>query len=99
RLATALERLDALHGGPHELLDAGEALRAALLADLEDAVLGLVQQLGRVHPALVRLADERRTGLDQAALERLLLDDLGMVLDVGRCGDRVDEERDILLPA
>ena len=60
RLAAALQRLDALHRRPHQLLHAREALQPALLAHLEDLLLGVVEQLfGRGAP-LERLGDDRR---------------------------------------
>ncbi len=44
------ELLDALHAAPEEFLDPVEALAAMLLADLEDPLLGVVEQLARRAP-------------------------------------------------
>ena len=98
-LPAALQRLDALHRRPHQLLHAREALQSALLAHLEDPLLRVVEQLlGRRAP-LEGLRDDRGGGLDEAAQERLLLHDLRVVLDVRRGGDRVDQLADVLLAA
>src|SRR3954447_19063235 len=58
RLAAALKRLDTLHRRPHQLLDACEAASTLLLADLEDLLLGFIEQLGGLRPALERLAHD-----------------------------------------
>jgi hypothetical protein len=94
-----VKRLDALHRGPHELLDAREPASPLLLADLEDPLLCLVEQLGGLGAPLERLADDRRRDLDQAPEERLFANDARVELDVGGRRDRVDEERDVLLAA
>ena len=46
RSAATLNLFDPFHGGPQQLLDAREALGASTLIDLEDLVLGFVEQLG-----------------------------------------------------
>ena len=99
RLAAALQRLDALHRRPHQLLHAREALQPALLAHLEDSLLRVVEQLLGRGAALERLGDDRRGGLDQAAQQRLLLHDLRVVLDVRRRRHRVDQLADVFLAA
>ena len=71
----------------------------ALLRDLEDLLLGDVEQLGGGLPALERLADDRRRDLDEPAQQRLLADDLRVVLDVRRGRHGVDEEADVVLAA
>ena len=71
-LAAALQRLDALHRRPDQLLDAREALQPALLADLEDLLLRVVEQLVGRRAPLERLADDRRRHLDEPAQQRLL---------------------------
>ena len=98
-LATALERFDALHRRPEELLDAGEPFLAALLRDLEDLVLGVVEQLGRLQAAFERLGNDRRRHFDEAAEECLLADDARVILDVRRRRHGVDEEADVVLAA
>ena len=99
RLAAALQRFDALHRRPEQLLDAREAVARLLLADLEDLRLGFVEQLGRGARALERLGDDRRRDLDQPAEDRLLANDLRVVLDVRRRRHGVDEEADVVLAA
>jgi hypothetical protein len=96
-LAAALERLDPLHRRPHELLDAGEAAGALLLTDLEDPLLGLIEQLRRLRPSLERLGDDLRRDLDEVPEQRLLTHDARVKLHVGRRRNRVDQERDVFL--
>ena len=94
-----MDRLDALHRRPEELLDAREALARALLRDLEDLRLGDVQQLVGCLAATERLGDDLGRDLDQPSEKRLLLDDASVVLDVRRRRHRVDEEADVILAA
>ena len=49
--------------------------------------------------ALERLGDDRRRDFDQPAQDRLLADDLRVVLDVRRRRHRVDEKADVVLAA
>ena len=49
--------------------------RPRCCADLEDPLLGVVEQLGRRAPAVERLGDDLGRDLDQAAEQRLLADD------------------------
>src|SRR4029079_968515 len=95
RLAAALERFDALHGRPHQLLDAREAAAALLLTDLEDFLLGLIEQFCSLRPPFERFADDRRGDFDQATKQRFLADYPRVELDVCRRGHRVDEKRDV----
>ncbi len=99
RLAAALQRLDALHRRPHQLLHAREALQPALLAHLEDPLLRVVEQLFGGGATLESLGDDRRRRLDESPKERLLLHDLGVILDVGRRGHGVDQLTDVFLAA
>ncbi len=99
RTASTLDLLDPLHRRPEELLDAHEAFRPATLIDLEDLVLGFIQQLGGWRGGLEGLRNNRCGNFDQASSERLLANDLGVVLDVCRGGNRVDEKSDVILAA
>src|SRR5947209_8195733 len=47
RTTATLDLFDPLHRRPKQLLDARETFRAAALIDLEDSMLGCVEQLGR----------------------------------------------------
>ena len=49
--------------------------------------------------AVVRFGDDRGGGLDQAAEDRLVFDDLGVELDVGRGGDGIHQLGEVLEPA
>lgn len=80
------ESLDLRHRGHHQVADAGEALANALVRDLEDAGLGLIEQRrGLVLPRVALLLD--LTGrADQPAQDRLLVHDPDVVFDVRRGG-------------
>ena len=95
-LAAPGQRLDALHRRPEQLLDAGEVDAARRLPELQNPVLGRVEQLGGRGPPLKRLAHDPRGDLDEPPQERLFAHDAGVILDVGGGGDGVDEERDIV---
>src|SRR4029079_13087716 len=93
----ALDLLDALHRRPKQLLDAGESFRAPALVDLEDLVLGFVEELGGRRARLESLGDDGGGNFDQPAPKRLLTHDSRVVLDVGRGGNGVDEKADVIL--
>ncbi len=70
------------------------------LCDLEDAVLGLVQDLVHLPLAgLVGVADDLGRRLDEAPQQRPLPHDAGVVLDVGGRGDRVQQLDQVLQAA
>src|SRR6185437_2170328 len=81
------------------LLDAGEPFVAPLLRDLENLGFGGVEQIVGGRMAVVGLGDDRGGGLNQPAENRLVFDDLGVELDVGRGGNRVDQLGQILQTA
>jgi hypothetical protein len=62
--ASGTQKLDALHRAPQQRLDAHKAFAAAIVVELEDLVLGEVQQFRDISGALVPFADERRGGLN-----------------------------------
>jgi hypothetical protein len=66
-----------------------------VLGDLEDRSLGLIEQLVGVLLGVVGAAEDLGRRLDQPAQRRFLLDDLGVVLDVGRARDAVGQRRDV----
>ncbi|MCK7489687.1 MAG: hypothetical protein MZU79_05190 [Anaerotruncus sp.] len=68
-----------------------EAGLDALLGDLDDGRLGRVEQLVGVLLLVVAVLDDAGGGQDQAPEQGLLLDDLGVVLDVEVAGDAVEE--------
>jgi hypothetical protein len=99
RSITLLERFNALHRGPEHLLDAGEAVIPALLGNLEDLRLGVVEQLRGARLLGVGLGDDLGGGLDQPPLDRLFLEDPRVELDVRGRGHRVDQLAEINLTA
>ena len=99
RLAAALQRFDALHRRPEQLLDAREAVLRLLLRDLEDSRLGFVEQLLRGRASVEGFGDDRRRHFDEAAKNRLLANDARVILDVRRGRHRVDEKADVVLAA
>ncbi len=87
-----LQALDVLERRPEDLLDPDEALALVALGDLEDARLGLVEDLVDVALALlVDVPDDLRRLLHEPAQQRLVADDACVVLDVGGGRNRVDE--------
>ena len=91
-LGEPLDRLETLIG---DRLHRHEALAQPVLRDPEDQALRLVQDVVRVLARLVRRRDDPAAGLDQAAQDRLLLDDAGVVLDVGGARNPVEEGGDV----
>src|ERR1700682_3660845 len=75
RTTSALDLLAPLHRRPEKLLDAHEAFGPATLVDLEDLVLGFVEQLSRGRGGLERFRNNGRRDLDKAAAQCLLTND------------------------
>ncbi len=96
RLAAGMERFDALHRRPQQLLEADEALGLARLRDQEDPLLGAVEDLVGEALGLVGLLHDARGGLDQPAEQRLVADDLRVVVDVRRGGHDVEQVGEVL---
>ena len=67
-----------------------------LLGDREDLGFGDVEQVVRGGVAVVGFGDDRGGGLDQPAEDRLVADDLGVELEVGRGGHRVHQLGQVL---
>ena len=96
--ARLVELRDALEALLEEHLDVREVARRALLAELEDDLLGAIDEVGRL--ALVALLPEPHDLLartDEPAERRHLLDDPRVVLDVRRRGDERRELGDARL--
>jgi hypothetical protein len=92
-----LQPLDVLECRPEDLLDPDEALALVALGDLEDARLGLVEELVDVALALlVDVADDLRRLLDEPPEERLVADDARVVLEVRGRRDRVHERAEVV---
>ena len=71
----------------------------AHLGDLEDLPLGVAEQfVGRLD-LVVGVAEDFVAGVDQVADDRLLADDLGVVLDVGRRRGRVPQLGEVRVAA
>ena len=88
-----LELLDQLVAGVDELAQLDEAGPHPVLGDLEDRPLGLVEQVVGVLLGVVGARQHLVRRLDQPAQRGLLLDDLRVVLDVGRARHAVGERR------
>ncbi len=71
----------------------------SLLAHLEDPRLRHVEQLVRRRVPVVGLGDDAGRRLDQAAQDRLVLDDPRVVLEVGRGGNDVDQFGEVVVAA
>ena len=81
-----------------------EVARRPLLAELEDDLLGAVDEVRHLAPdttgiALLAESHDLLAGADQAAQRRHLLDDARVVLDVRRRGNERRELRDPRLAA
>src|SRR4029079_3542659 len=76
-----------------------EALFALLLADLEDALLGVIEEIAGGAAPVVRFADEVCGRLDQSTDQRLFANDARVVVDVRRRRHRVEEKGEVLLSA
>ncbi len=88
------DRLDLVHGRLEEVGQDREVLALAFVGDVVDGLLGEVDQVVDVAAALaaaVAVLDDLGAGLDEAAQDRLVLDDAGVVAGVRGGGDRVEE--------
>ena len=95
-----LELLDVLEGVPQDRLDRDEALALVAVRDLEDPLLGLVEDVvDRALPRIVRVPHDLVGLLHEAPQERLLPHDTRVVLDVGRGGHGRDEVAEVVDPA
>ena len=94
-----LELLDHRVAGIDELAELDEAGAQPVLGDLEDRPLGFVEQGVGVLLGLVRTRQDVGGRLDQPPHRRFFLDDLGVVLDVGRARHAVGEGADVGRPA
>ena len=94
RLAVG-DLLDRLVDRGHQRLDRLEAGPELPPGDLEDLLLDVFQDLLRRVLALVAARHDLVGDLDQAAQRRLLLHDLGVVLDVGRARQPVGQARHV----
>ena len=91
-----LQAFDVLERGPEDLLDPNEALPLARLGQLEDALLGSIDDLfDLVAARTVRLLDGLGSRFDQAAEQRALLDDAAVILDVSGRGNSLHQFRQI----
>ena len=96
RLVQVRDPLEALL---EQLLDVREVAGDALLRELEDPLLGTVDEIGDLAGPLPAEPCDVLPGGDQAAQRRHLLDDLRVVADVRRGGHERDELVDPLAAA
>ncbi len=93
--AVLLELLDELIAGIDELAHADESGAQPVLGDLEDRPLRVVEQVVGVLLGVVRAHEHVGGRLDQPAQRGFFLDDLRVVLDVGRPRHAVGERADV----
>jgi len=87
RRRIAMQLVQAVHHVGEDVRHLREAFGGAPpgLADLEDARLGLVEELARLAPLrAVRAVGDRRADLGELAHDGALADDLGIAADIGR---------------
>ena len=94
-----LQLLDRREAALHEIAQRHEPGADPVFGDREDRPLRLVEEQVRLLLRLVRLGQDLVGRVDQAAERRLLLDDLRVVLDVGRARHAVGQRRDVGRPA
>ena len=90
---------DALEALLQEHLDVREVARTSLLSELEDDLLGAVDEIGDLALPLLAEPHDLLAGADEPAQSRHLLDDARVVLDVGCRRDERGELRDARLAA
>ena len=90
-----LQLVDGRVAGLDEVVEGDESGVDAVVGDAEDRLLRLVEDA--VGPALAGVGglENPVRGGDDLPPRRLLLDDVGVVLDVGGAGHAVDEPRDV----
>ena len=98
--AAAGDGVDLVHRGLQQLLEGDEVLGGAALGDLVDLGLRAVDHLGDVLAvgAGVAVLDDAGAGVDEAAQDRLLRDDLGVEAGVGGGGDGLGERDQVGRP-
>ena len=94
-LAALGELVDGAEALLDDLPDLDEALPDPPFRDVEDGLLGPVQQHGRLVLRLVRGVHDAVAGVDQVPEDRLLLDDARPVLDVGQPRETVEQGREV----
>ena len=94
-----LQLLDGREAALHEIAQRREPLADPVFGDLEDRLLGAVEDQVRVFLGVVGLGEDAVGGVDQAAQRRLFLDDARVVLDVGAARHAVGQRRDVGRPA
>ena len=97
--ALAMEFFNPLHRWPDQFFDPDEFLGAAELDHLKNTLLGAIEQFDRGAVTFIDLLDDARSRFDQAPQDRLVADDLGVVVHVRGGGHHVDQGRDVLHPA
>ena len=92
----AVAVLDLLEGLLQQAGEADRLVGDALLGDGEEALLGLVEDLGDLLAGGVGLVDDLAGGGDQLAQQGLVADDGRVVLGVGGRGDGLGQLDDVL---
>ena len=95
QLLARVQLLDRVEAGLRQVAQRDEAVAHLVVGDREDRVLGLVEDEIGFFFAGVRGRENLVGREDQVSEGRLLLDDPGVVLDVGRARHAVDERGDV----
>ena len=98
-LLARVQLLDRLEARLRQVAQRDEAVAHLVVGDREDGVLGLVEDDVGVLFGFVRGRENLVRRENQVPERRLLFDDAGIVLDVGRARHAVDERRDVRRPA
>ena len=94
-LAAGVEFVERAEGVLDDRRDVDEALAEAVLGELEDALLGAVDDLFGFVGVVDGFGDGVLRDVDEAAQQRLVAHDADVVLDGGPVGNAVDERRQI----
>ncbi len=90
---------DLVHRLLDDFLELEDLSPDLILADVEDLPLGRFEQLVRRELIGITVTDDFRGVLDQLAVDRLLFDELGVVLGVRRVRNTVDDLLQRVVPA
>ena len=94
-LAAGVERIERAEGVLDDGGDVSKALAETALGELEDALLGAVDDLFGFVGVLDGFGDGVLRDVDEATQLRLVAHDAHVVLDRGALGEAVDERREI----
>ena len=94
-LAAGVEFVERAEGVLDDRRNVGEALAETVLGELEDALLGAVDDLFGFVGVVDGFGDGQLRDVDEAAQQRFVTNDADVVLDAGPVGNAVDERREV----